>query len=243
MFDPLAYLTYGRDVSAGSAGTVWQNTRGARAAGHLGRLFFETRIEENQRRDARDTYHAAEGTAPRLGNTQRYRTDALDYYRATGVLGLHTRFLEATGGRDRLRWGPGRTGLMLSGYAAPLEFLQLRADVWRLQYTSVFARLTSLVATPSNRPYETSYAALHRLALRIGDRAEVAAYEAIFMSEDTLGTGFANRRRGFDPAYLNPVVVYRSVEQDRNSPDNALIGASASVDAGGRRAALRRGLA
>lgn len=228
VFDPLLDLSYGRDVTAGSTGNVWQNTRGFRAAGHLGRLYFETRVEENQRRDARDHFDALENTAPRLGNVQRYATDALDYYRATGVVGLRTRFVDVSGGRDRLRWGPARAGLMLSGYAAPSEHVQVHTNVWRLQYTNVFARFTSLANSTSNRPYESSYGALHRLSVRLGSRVEVAAYEAVFMSPDTLGTGGARRRRGFDPAYLNPVVLYRSVEQDRNSPDNALIGASVS---------------
>ncbi|HYE57883.1 MAG TPA: hypothetical protein VD948_05230, partial [Rhodothermales bacterium] len=119
VFDPILYLTYGRDVTAGSSGNVWQNTRGLRAAGHLGRVFFEARVEENQRRDARDPFEVNDQTAPRLGNVQRFHDDALDYYRSTGVLGLRTRFFEVTGARDRLRWGPGRTGLLLSGYAAP----------------------------------------------------------------------------------------------------------------------------
>ncbi|HYE57031.1 MAG TPA: hypothetical protein VD948_00935, partial [Rhodothermales bacterium] len=100
--------------------------------------------------------------------------------------------------------------------------------VWKLQYTTVLARFTSLVPTVGNRPYATTYGAMHRLALRMGSRAELAVYEAIVFAEDTLGTGKAQRRRGFDPAYLNPLVLYRSVEQDRNSPDNALLGASAS---------------
>lgn len=229
VFDPMLALSYGSDVSGGEERhAVWQNTRGLRVAGHLGRVFFETRVEENQRRDARDLFSNTDQTAPRLGNVQRFEDDALDYYRATGVVGVRTRFVEASGGRDRLRWGPGRTGLMLSGYAAPFEHLQLRADVWRLQYQTLFARFTSLANSTSQRPYETSYGALHRLALRLGSRGEVAVYEALVFSPDTLGTGAANRRRGFEPAYLNPVVLYRSVEQDRNSPDNALIGGSAS---------------
>ena len=68
-FNPLANLSAGQarrtETSTQSPSVfVYQNTRGAQASGHLGdRLFFEARIEENQRRDARFFHYGR--TSPR----------------------------------------------------------------------------------------------------------------------------------------------------------------------------------
>lgn len=235
VFEPLLYLGLGvarRTETPGISPSVslYHNTRGVRGAGRLGdadrtHLFFEARVEETQRRDAIDRFDAARGTAPRLGNVQRFKTDAIDYYRATGVLGLHTRFVEARVARDRPAWGPGRTSVELSGYAAPFDHLLVKARVWRLDYATLYGATT--VAEGGLKygyPYARRFVAMHRLSARLPWNLDVAAFEAIVFTD----TVVAARRSGFDPAYLNPLVLLRSAEQDRGSPDNALVGLDAA---------------
>ncbi|MCH8962921.1 MAG: hypothetical protein IH820_16820 [Bacteroidetes bacterium] len=101
--NPLAYLSYGRarqserDDREASV-PIWQNTRGARASGHIGKhIFFETRLEENQRRDVWPAFQAADDTAPRLGNT-KFDDDTYDYWFVTGVVGFRSKYFE--GGRS-----------------------------------------------------------------------------------------------------------------------------------------------
>ncbi len=226
--NPLFYLAYGRGRQSEQAGRetsvpVWQNTRGVRGSGHVGPVFFEARVEENQRRDVRYLFDRRANTAPRLGNVQDYEGNALDYYRAVGVVGFKSRFFELRAGRDRNRWGPGRTSLLLSDYAAPYDHLQIRTSVWRVEYVNVFANFTN-VQTPTRNaePFPRRYGAFHHLTLRLPGRVDVSAYEGILFTD----TSSARRRDGFDVAYLNPILFYRSAEQDRNSPDNAFVGAS-----------------
>ena len=235
VFEPLAYLAAGVARRTEMPGveptvTVYQNTRGVRGAGRLGdadrtHLFFEARIEETQRRDALDLYDDSAASAVRLGNVQRFGPDALDYYRATGVLGLHTRFVEARVARDRPAWGPGRTSLELSGYAAPFDHVLVKARVWRLDYATLYGATT--VTEPNlvyGYPYARRFVAMHRLSARLPWNLDLAAFEAVVFT-DTVAVA---RRSGFDPAYLNPLVLLRSAEQDRGSPDNALVGLDAA---------------
>ncbi len=227
--NPLAYVGLGRGWQNRKAGRtsspiVWQNTRGIRGSGHISHVFFEARVEENQRRDVRYLFQPGINTAPRLGNVQKYESEALDYYRATAIVGFTSRFFEVRAGRDRNRWGPGRTGLLLSDYAAPYDHLQLRTRVWRLEYVNVFANFTNVQEkTRSGEPFARRYGAFHHLTLRLPGRVDVSAYEGIIFTD----TSSSNRRHGFDPTYLNPILFYRSAEQDRNSPDNAFVGFSA----------------
>ncbi len=227
--NPLLYLAYGqaRQTARGDRETrvpVWQNTRGVRGSGNVGPVFFEARIEENQRRDVQNPFDARKLTAPRLGNVQDYEGVGLDYYRATGLIGFHSRFFEIRAGRDRNRWGPGRTGLLVSDYAAPYDHLQIRTSVWRVEYVNLFTQFTNVQPQPrGSEPYPRRFGAFHHLTLRLPAGVDVSAYEGIVFTD----TSSAPRRDGFDVAYLNPILFYRSAEQDRNSPDNAFLGFSA----------------
>ena len=228
--DPLLYLTYGRarqterDEQAGSR-TLWQNTRGVRAAGHVGRyVFFEARLEENQRRDVWLDY--GQETAPRLGAVQLLpESEAYDYWVGTGVVGVRSRFFEVRFGRDRNRWGFGRTSLALSDYAPVYDQLQIRTTFWRLQYVNLFAALTDLTPFPAtsirDQIYPKKYAAFHRLAVNLPGRVQLELFETIVFATDTTA---ARRRSNFDLAYLNPIIFYTAAQADRGHADNALLG-------------------
>ena len=226
--EPLLYVAAGparrteTDTRSGSV-TAYQASRGIRVGGHVGRhLFFETRAEENQRRDALLDYDAAGSTTPRLGFVKLTGGDTYDYFTATGAVGYTDRFVEVRLARDRNRWGPGVNSLLLSDYAAPYDHLQIRASVGPFTYASVFARFT----TPDrsdNALLPSKYGAFHLIGVRLG-RFDVQAFEAVMFHDDTTG----GNRNGFEIGYLNPLIFYRSVESELGSADNALIGASAS---------------
>lgn len=229
---PLAYLAYGRARRSAREDRetnvpVWQNTRGIRAAGHIGRhIFFETRLEENQRRDAWVDLQGGNpvNTTPRLGMTKI--TDdgqVFDYWQAMGLVGFRSRHFEVRFGRDRNRWGPGLGSVILSNYAPPADQLQIRTTAWRLQYTNLYVG----VARPQDRSAPDTdfvprrFGALHHLAIDLPGGVQLGLFESImFAAGDSLGL----RDDTFDLTYLNPIIFYRAIEADRGSPDNALLG-------------------
>ncbi len=233
---PLATLSYGRarnerpeDSELDDAATpVWQNTRGVRAAGHIGEhIFFESRLLENQRRVARPAFFR--DTAPRLGGNIKFQDNTTyDYFVATGLVGFRSKFFEVRLGRDRNRWGFGRTNLFLTDYATVYDQLQIRTSFWRIHYTNLYARFSSL--RPPGDRFAASilprkYGVFHRLALDLPGRVQLEVFESVMFTADTTG---ANRRTGFDFAYANPIIFYRAVEHDLGSPDNVFLGAGAS---------------
>ncbi len=227
--DPVLYLQAGR-VLRPERDTLhhstFQNTRGVRVAGHIGpHLFFETRLEENQRRDAWPAY--ARRTAPRLGGTKFYRaSQEYDYWRAMGVVGIRTKHFEVRAGRDRNRWGDGMTSLFLSDYATEYDQLQIRTSVWRFQYVNLFTAWTDIASLHrySDHTMPRKYGALHSLAIDLPARVQLHLYEAVIFAPDYDDS----RRRSFDLSYLNPIIFYRAVEIDRGSPDNMQIGGGIS---------------
>src|SRR6056297_982204 len=230
---PLATLSYGRARQSALEGRdamvpVWQNTRGVRAAGHLGdHLFFEARLEENQRRPVWTAYDRRVLTAPRIGNTKFQEGTTYDYFVATGVVGFKSEYFEARFGRDRNEWGFGQTSLVLSDYATVYDHLQIRTSFWRLHYTNQYAQFVSLreAGEAFDAIVPRKYGVFHRLAIDLPGRVQLELFESIIFATDTTG---ADRRTGFDLAYLNPIIFYRAVEHDLGSPDNALLGMGAS---------------
>ena len=217
----------GRDPSL----FAWQYGRGLRASGHIGRyVFFEARLTENRRRPVWSIYEG--GTAERLGFVALHDS-IYDYFAATGVVGFHSKYFEARFGRDRNAWGVGRSSVILSDFAAPYDFLQLRTTLGRFQYVNLFAGLTDkdLRVTQRNLPIPRKYAAFHRLSVALPGGVHLGVFEAVSFGSDSLGI-----RRGFDVSYLNPVIFIRSVERDRGSPDNVLLGGDVAwVPVGGLR--------
>jgi hypothetical protein len=229
--EPLAYLSYGRARRSAAEGedpwvSVWQNTRGARAAGHLGdHLFFEGRLEENQVRVPFSQRDPQSHTAPRLPLV-RDLDGAYDYMLSTGIVGVRTKYVELRFGRDRNRWGFGRGSAALSDYAPVYDQLQIRTQFWRLHYTNLFAMFVDRPLGPwrGDRLLPRKYGAYHRLALDLGRGVEVEVFEAVAFADDITAGG----RSGFDVAYLNPIILYRAVEGDIGSPDNMMVGAGAA---------------
>jgi hypothetical protein len=213
----VADSAYGRATNS----VAFQASRGIHAAGHVGPLFFDTVLLENQR--AAPWVQYDERSSPRLNFIKLPDGQTYDYWFATGSVGVRTRYVEARYGRERRRWGFGSGTLSLSDYAAPFDALELRTRFWRIQYTNIFGELV----TPTARPRQglpplnpKRYAANHRLALALPGRVDLELFEHTVFADDTLN----GRRSGFDFAYLNPIIFYRAVEADIGAADNVLLG-------------------
>lgn len=231
--NPLLYLAAGynkRSVerAGDDALAMWQNTRGVRLSGAIGpSVFFETRIEENQRIPGLPQFD--KNSAPRLGNVNfdtegdsPLSTAAYDYFLATGIVGARTKYFEFRFGRDRNLWGVGKSSVELSNYSTVYDQLQIRTTVGRVQYTNLFAGFQDLTDLPSEFPETRSiprkYGAFHRLSINVGKRMNLGVFEGVVFADDST-------RSGFDVAFLNPVIFYRAVESDLGSSANVVAGA------------------
>jgi hypothetical protein len=227
--NPLLYLSAGRGYRSSGDVTTWRNTRGVRASGHVGPIFFETRLTENQERPLVQEFQD-EGTAPGLGFVLLQNDEVYDYFTATGMVGFRSEFFEVRFGRDRNNWGFGESSLQLSDRPTAYDQLQIRTSVWRLQYTNLFTRFTRAVSLPgqgqrADAIQPSTYGAFHRLAFNVTDRLQLELFESIIFASEQDSTV---SRQGFDIAYLNPVIFYRAAERELGSPDNALVGLGGS---------------
>ncbi|MCB0574836.1 MAG: hypothetical protein KDC61_09750, partial [Saprospiraceae bacterium] len=103
-----------------------------------------------------------------------------------------------------------------SDYAANGFYLKVNTRVWRLHYQNLFLELSPVSSRQvgGNELIPKKYAAIHYLNYRITPRIAVGLFEATVF----------NRSRQFELQYLNPVILYRTVEGMIGSPDNVIVG-------------------
>ncbi len=111
--------------------------------------------------------------------------------------------------------GNGYRSMFLSGFAPPGLFLQFDTRIWKFQYRNLFLELSPTTANSGVQGLlPKKYAALHYLNYQVNPRLAFGLFE---------GTVF-HRSSQFELQYLNPAILYRSIEGNLGSPDNVLIG-------------------
>ncbi|MCD8540284.1 MAG: capsule assembly Wzi family protein [Leadbetterella sp.] len=144
----------------------------------------------------------------------------LNYFQALGYFTFKpVKSLQLTFGHDKSFIGSGVRSLILSDFSAP--YLQLRLDLklGRFQYQNIFGQMTNrqVETVPfSQETHRPKYMAFHHLNANITKNLNIGIFESVM---------FGNRKIGFDPNYINPVIFYRFIEGYLGSSDNAIVGA------------------
>ena len=137
---------------------------------------------------------------------------------ASGYVGFHlSKHVAMQFGHGRHFIGNGHRSLLLSDFANNRFYLQINTRVWKIHYQNLFAELG--VTSPKDSGIakdvlRKKYLAAHYLSFRPAPNFSIGLYEAIIFS----------RTDQFELQYLNPIILYRTVEQGLQSPDNAFIG-------------------
>ncbi|TGE26195.1 hypothetical protein E5K02_15400 [Hymenobacter metallicola] len=216
--NPVVHFQLGKDSD--SDGLRYINTRGVQVEGTVDeRLGFYTFVADNQmavpeyvlNRIARDTIVPHEGYwKPFKNNPGQY-----DFLSARGYLTYAaTKHINVQLGHDRNFIGNGYRSLILSDYSAPYFFLKLNTRIWKFNYQNLFAELTA-DRKEQDQIYPKKYMALHHLSLDVTPTFNVGVFESVM---------FARGRGRFELQYLNPIIFYRSIEQQVGSEDNAILG-------------------
>ena len=228
VLSPILNFNLGHDVSEDQF--IFQNTRGIELYGTLDkRLYFYTSFYENQSNFLSYITRTIERDRAILGqgNYKDYESSVIDAFRgfdysnAQAYLGYrltdHT-ILELGHGKHFI--GNGMRSLLLSDIGHNYFYFKFRVEVWKLLYQSVISELSGLSArfTPNNELLPKKYMASHYLDLNISDRLSIGLFESVIFS----------RENQFELQYLNPLILYRTVEHGLDSPDNVLLGMNVS---------------
>lgn len=123
-------------------------------------------------------------------------------------------------GRDKHFWGDGYRSLFLSDLGPAFPYIKQQTTIWKLQYTSLFAWLQDWTnSTGSAKDFRSKFATFHYLSFNAAKWLNIGVFESVIWQGAD-----ANRYRGFDPNYLNPIVFFRPVEYSAGSSDNVMLG-------------------
>lgn len=218
------------DFSAGTTSSnlgsksIYTNTRGAEIRGSIAkRIGFYTLVTENQTRLPYYIDQRVDSTKslPGIGFLKGFGVNGYDYLLARGYITFSAaKFINFQFGHDRNFVGNGIRSLILSDFAREYLFLKVNTQIWKFNYQNTFMELFNGTSfSGASSLVGKKYAAHHHISINLAKNFNLGLSETIIFSRsDSLGTS------GFDFNYLNPIIFYRSVEQNLNSADNAMVG-------------------
>ena len=205
--------------------TIFLNTRGITLRGNIAnKIGFAAYAADNQERDPLyvQQFVTARTAVPGAGFYKSFKGTGYDYIDARGYFTLNAvKYIDIQFGYDKNFIGNGFRSLFLSDFSAPYLFLKLNTRIWKFNYQNLFMELQTMGQIPGDKLIPKKYAAMHHLDLGITKWLNVGFFEGIIFG----------REDHFEFGYLNPIIFYRSIEQQMGSFDNAVIGIDAKANA------------
>jgi len=229
--NPILNLNIGKDSD--NDNLIFQNTRGLELRGDIdNRAYFYTNIYENQA--SFNDYHDArifkyrtipgQGLFKNFKSTVSEKFTGYDFLNSVAYLGFNlSESIAIELGHGRNFYGNGYRSILLSDNATNMFYLKFILNVWKFNYQSIFAELeaTSPMNNKGDILLPKKYMANHFLSFKPRKNIEIGLFETVVFS----------RQDHFEFQYLNPVILYRTVEQAIGSPDNVLLGLNAKWNA------------
>ena len=198
--------------------TLYQNTRGVAIRGRLAnKIGFYSTITDNQEKTpfyVRD-FVAARKAVPGAGFYKAFKGTGYDYFDARGYFTFNvTKYIDVAFGYDRNFIGNGYRSMYLSDFGNSNLFLKLNTRIWKLNYQNLFMELHNADSRVGDKLIGKKYAAMHHLDMNITKWLNIGLFEGVIFG----------RQNRFDFGYLNPIIFYRSAEQQNGSFDNSVVG-------------------
>lgn len=225
--DPALQAKVGYETH-GEGGVIFSNRRGLQVRGLIDeRVSFNLDITENQEKfasymmDRIAFFKAVPGGDyfkiynSRLTNGTAF--DGYDYLTAQGQIGVKvSKHFGLQFGHGRNFIGEGYRSLLLSDVGANYFYLKLNTRIWRFHYQNIFAELNAKYdgVTQPDQLLPKKYMAAHYLDFSILPNMSIGLFETVVFS----------RKKYFEFQYLNPLILYRTVEHGLGSPDNVILG-------------------
>lgn len=203
---------------------IFLNTRGVTLRGRIAnKIGFAAYITDNQERDPLyvQQFVTLRNAVPGAGFYKPFKTAGFDYFDARGYITANVaKFIDVQFGYDKNFIGNGFRSLFLSDFSAPTLFLKLNTRVWKFNYQNLFMELNQANRLNADKLIPKKYAAFHHLDMAITKWLNIGLFEGVIFG----------RTNYFEFGYLNPVIFYRSIEQQNGSFDNSVVGVDAKAN-------------
>lgn len=215
--NPILQLTLSKQND--NSQRLFQNTRGLSIRGKIAnKIGFTAMVTENQERPPSyvQQFITDRSAVPGAGYYKEFKAPGgVDYFDARGYFTFNaTKYIDVSFGYDKHFIGNGHRSLFLSDFGNNNLFLKLNTRIWKFNYQNIFMELNNAYQRGGDRLLGKKYAAVHHLDINVTKWLNVGLFEGVVFG----------RENRFEFGYLNPVIFYRSIEQQNGSEDNALAG-------------------
>jgi hypothetical protein len=214
--NPVLQFQFSKENNNGQS--LFLNSRGLRLRGRIAnKIGFDAYVTDNQERDPLyvQQYENEKKALPGAGFYKDFKQTGYDYFDARGTVTFNvTKYIDVAFGYDRNFIGNGQRSLFLSDFGNNNLFLKLNTKIWRFNYQNLFMELHSAEIPGGDKLLPKKYAVMHHLDVNVTKGLNIGLFEGIMFG----------RRDRFDFGYLNPVIFYRSIEQQNGSFDNSVAG-------------------
>lgn len=198
---------------------LFLNTRGVSLRGRIAnKVGFAAYLTDNQERSPLyvQQFISSRDAVPGNGFYKDFKAaGGVDYFDARGYITFNAaKYIDITFGYDKNFIGNGQRSLFLSDFSNNTLFLKLNTRIWKFNYQNIFMELNSAARFAADILLPKKYAAMHHLDIAVSKRVNIGLFEGVVFG----------RRDKFDFGYLNPVIFYRSIEQQNGSFDNSVVG-------------------
>jgi hypothetical protein len=197
---------------------LFLNTRGITVRGKIAnKIGFYTYLTDNQERNPSYVRQWVNDrmAVPGQGLYKVFKGTGYDYFEARGGITFNvTKYIDVAFGFDKNFIGPGYRSLLLGDFAVSNLFLKLNTRIWRINYQNLFMELHSSIPPAATQLIPKKYAAIHHLDIGVTKWLNIGFFEGVIFG----------RKDHFDFGYTNPIIFYRSIEQQNGSFDNSIIG-------------------
>ena len=227
--NPIIYYQQSAE-SNNSKQNIFYNSKGIEARGNIGkRLGFYTVFTDNQERGPLSHQLYVKNHKAIPGGVTYYKDFkqdkpglAQDYIYAAGYIDadILKEKVNISFGSNRFQIGDGYRSLFLSDFGSNYLFLKLNTRIGRFNYQNLFMELTPQFPRGADALLPKKYAAIHHLSVNPFKWLNVGLFESVVFA----------RKDHFEFQYLNPIILYRGVEQSLGSPDNAMLGLNFKIN-------------
>ncbi|HUM65957.1 MAG TPA: hypothetical protein PLV32_08935 [Chitinophagaceae bacterium] len=198
---------------------LFLNTRGLSVRGKIAnKIGFSAYLTDNQERDPAyvQQWINDRDAVPGAGYYKSFKAaGGVDYFDARGYFSFNvTKYIDVVFGYDKNFIGNGHRSLFLSDFGNSNLFLKFNTRVWKLNYQNIFMELQNASVRGGDKLIGKKYAVMHHLDVNITKWLNIGLFEGVVFG----------RENRFDFSYLNPIIFYRSIEQQNGSADNAVAG-------------------
>jgi len=230
--NPIVCLGVGQESTEDA--TTFINQRGLSLRGGVGQnVYFQTSFWDSQVRYPNyiNQYTDTLGVVPGVAlykdfNSAFFNVDqGRDFLLATAYVGINFgKYIGVQLGHNQHFIGDGIRSLFLSDYSTPFFSLMINTRIWKIHYQNIFAEISAdnfMSVSGYSGAVPKKYMAAHYLSYKPGKSVSLGLFESVV---------FDRPDHQFELQYLNPIILYRTVEGWIGSPDNVVLGFNARVD-------------